>query len=190
MYYVIVFLACLESVLLAASAPSIQVWVRAEPDYSLVLSLTEDIPIAVEIVSQHRSGCSCCQHGSPHTHLTVSQVKNTPQHCIVPQLRRWTDPHQAARMVKQWVHLLAQAFPQHQEKLTVNCTKLLDALTHLQTKWHDVLRNQDHTKVSHIRVPPTAGGYIGAIEAWCAESQKVADAHAQRTVSHESTARA
>lgn len=176
--------------LLHASESDQHVLVRAEPDGSLVLSLVEGTPIKVSLAPKHRAGCSCCQHGVPDTHMTVTRAKEGQKRCVMPPLRQWTDPAQAIRMVKKWSHILVRAFPQYKETFFTNQAKLLATLTQLQTKWHDALRKQKHSEADSIHVDQTVNGYVEAIESWCAGSQKVMDADVQRTLPDQSASRA
>lgn len=171
----IVYVA-LQALLHASDMTVPRVLVRAEPDHSLVLSLVKDTPVEVSLAPQHHAGCSCCQHGAAGTRMTVTKAKTGQKSCVMPRLRKWSDPEQAARMVKRWGQTLVRTFPQYKEMFLSNQTKLLESLTQLQTKWHDALSKHRHDKLD-IHIEPTANGYMEAMESWCASLQKVTDAN-------------
>lgn len=157
----------------ALSSDNPCVLVRGAPDYSLVLSLIEGADIKIHMMPKRPSGCACCQHGVPHTHMTVSEARNSHQRCVMPQLKQWTNISQAVRMVKKWTNLLVRAFPSNKDIFLANQEKLTKTLTHMKTKWHNVSQGEPNDKANDIQVDLTTSGYVEALEKWFEASQKV-----------------
>lgn len=167
--YCLLFMSSTSCYALSSDNPC--VLVRAAPDYSLVLSLIEKTNITIHMMPKRASGCACCQHGAPHTHMTVSEARNNHQRCVMPKLKRWTNLTQAVRMVKKWTHLLMRAFPENKDVLLANQVKLTAILTQLKTKWQNV--SEEEPSADDIHVALTTSGYVEALEKWFETSQKV-----------------
>lgn len=167
------------------SSQSACVFVRGSADYSLLLSLTESLPIEVHMMPKRQSGCACCQHGAPHTHMTVSKARDTKIKCVMPRLKQPTDIAQAIRMIKRWSLTLTRQFPEQAQIILGNQEKIIGVLTSLRSKWQDV----DIAKSpSELDISFTLGGYVEALERWF-ESQG-ASLHVSRSAAAQSNARA
>lgn len=155
----------------AATPHSPCVLVRGNADYSLVLGLVENTPVEVQMMPKRQAGCACCQHGVPHTHMTVSEARSNHKRCIMPPLRQWTNLTQCIRMVKKWTNLLIHAFPANKTVFLANQDNLLKTLTQTKAKWHNVDEERTSAEADTIDIAPTVQGYVDALEKWF-ESQK------------------
>lgn len=137
--------------------------VRGSADYSLLLSLTENVPVEVHMMPKRQSGCACCQHGAPHAHMTVSKARTTKKKCVMPRLKQSTDVVQAIRMIKRWSFTLTRQFPEYATTILENQEKIIVVLTQLRARWQyiDISKNPPELHVSL-----TIGGYTEALEKW------------------------